>query len=58
MEIVIADEPFEIWQVHDLARDLVLDPDNLEQFIVEHRGSLQNEYFKLQLTFSPLDMII
>jgi hypothetical protein len=56
MEIVTDDEPFEIWQVHDLTRDLGLDPGNLEQFIVEHRGSLQREYFKLQLAFSPLDM--
>jgi SprT-like family len=52
MEIVIADEPFEIWQVHDLARDLGLDPDNLEQFMVEHRGSLQHQYFNLHSLLS------
>jgi hypothetical protein len=37
MAIVIADESFETWQVHDMGRGLGLDPDDLEQCIAEDR---------------------
>jgi hypothetical protein len=39
--IVIADESFKMWQVHGMGRGLGLDPDDLEQYIVEYGNNLQ-----------------